>query len=373
MATDDRGRGALVSVERLGAHSALKLRIAQRAARIPKRFPVRHGVVLHRVTYWTELGGQPQLATGLLGVPKRHQARTSVMWLNGTNPTRSEAPSAGGLVGLLVGAVFAGSGHLLLAPDYIGLGTSDVYHPYMHTASTVDASTDFVRAVATHCEREGIGWCPSMMLVGYSQGAHGVVALQRALEADPIDEAEVLAVASIAPPLDLANVTLPWALEGRAPSHSTYLAYIAHSYAHAYGQPLESLLTDDAAALVTELFDGLHTADDIVARLPSTPRQMFRDEWVQDYLAGGSSWFRSALEENEAVEWAPRAPLRLYYGDADVDVHPDDALLGARAMSQRGGNVEAVAVGEFDHASVVYHAVPLVQEWFSHFRAESGL
>ena len=125
MATDDQTRGTLVSVERLGAHSALKLRIAQRAARIPKRFPVHHGIVLHRVTYWTELGGQPQLATGLLGIPRRHQARTSVMWLNGTNPTRSEAPSAGGLVGLLVAAVFAGSGHLLLAPDYIGLGTSD--------------------------------------------------------------------------------------------------------------------------------------------------------------------------------------------------------------------------------------------------------
>jgi hypothetical protein len=235
----------------------------------------------------------------------------------------------------------------------------------MHTVSTVDASTDFIRAVASYCEREGIDWCPRLMLVGYSQGAHAVAAVQRALEASPIDEAEVLAVASIAPPLDLANVTLPWALQGRAPSHSTYLAYIAHSYARAYGQPLESLLTDDAAALVTELFDGLHAADDIAGQLPATPLPMFRDSWVEDYFAGGASWFRSALEENEAVRWAPRVPLRLYYGGADVDVHPDDALLGAVEMRQRGGNVEAVAVGEFDHASVVYHAVPLVQEWFA--------
>ena len=57
MSADERARGVLVSVERLAAHSALKLRIAQRVARIPKRFPVRQGVVLHRVTYWTELGG----------------------------------------------------------------------------------------------------------------------------------------------------------------------------------------------------------------------------------------------------------------------------------------------------------------------------
>ena len=365
MTRSTQSRGTLVSSEKLGAHSALKLRIAQRAARIPKRFPVRHGVVLYRITYWTQLSGQPQLATGLLGVPKRHRARTSVMWLNGTNPTRSEAPSSGGLIGLLVGAVFAGSGHLLLAPDYIGLGASDTYHPYMHTVSTVDAATDFIRAVAAYCEREGIEWCPQLMLVGYSQGAHAVAVLQRALEASPIEEAKVLAVASIAPPLDLANVTLPWALEGRAASHSTYLAYIAHSYSLAYNQPLESLLTDDAAALVKKLFDGLHAGDDIMKQLPPTPLPMFRESWVQGYRAGQSSWFRDALEENEAVKWAPRAPLRLYYGEADVDVHPNDALFGAEKIRERGGNVEVVPVGDFDHASVVYHAVPLVQEWFA--------
>ena len=53
-----------------------------------------------------------------------------------------------------------------------------------------------------------------------------------------------------------------------------------------------------------------------------------------------------------------------------VDVPPDDARLGCREMSRRGGNVELVAVGDFDHGSVVYHAVPLVQEWFS--RTSSG-
>ena len=367
MSLSGQSRGTLVSVEKIGAHSALKLRIAQRVARIPKRFPVRHGIVLYRVTYWTELTGRPQLATGLFGVPKNHRARTSVMWLNGTNPTRSEAPSSGGLVGLLVGAVFAGSGHLLLAPDYIGLGTSDTYHPYMHTASTVNAATDFIRAVTSHCVNVGIEWCPQLMLVGYSQGAHAVAVLQRELEASPIQEAEILAVASIATPLDLANVTLPWALEGHAASHSTYLAYIAHSYSSAYNQPLESLLTDEAATLVKDLFDGLHAGDDIMKQLPPTPLPMFRDSWVQSYRAGESSWFRDALEENEAFNWAPRAPLRLYYGEADVDVPPNNALLGSQKMHEQGGNVEVVPVGDFDHSTVVYHAVPLVQEWFAQF------
>jgi pimeloyl-ACP methyl ester carboxylesterase len=354
-----------VSVERIGAHSALKLRVAQRLARVPKRFPVHHGVELHRVVYWTELAGQPQLASGLLAIPRGYRPLTSVMWLNGTNPTRSEAPSGGGVVGLLVAAVFAGSGHLLLAPDYIGLGTSDTFHPYMHTASTVDAATDFIRAVASYCESGSGAWCPRLMVVGFSQGAHAAVCVQRALESSPIAEAELVAVASIAPPLDLEAVTLPWALEGHASSHSTYLAFLAHSYSRVYDQPLESVLTDDAAALAIELFDGLHSSEDIAARLSATPREMFRPEWVHGFLTGAPSWFRGALEANEAIRWAPQAPLRLYYGDADVDVPPDDARLGAREMRQRGGNVELEAVGDFDHESVVYHAVPLVQKWFS--------
>lgn len=46
---------------------------------------------------------------------------------------------------------------MLLAPDFIGLGESDTYHPYMHTTSTVHASVDFIRAAAAHCRNEGIG------------------------------------------------------------------------------------------------------------------------------------------------------------------------------------------------------------------------
>ena len=99
--------------------------------------------------------------------------------------------------------------------------------------------------------------------------------LQRELESSPIQEAEILAVASIATPLDLANVTLPWALEGRAVSHSTYLAHIAHSYSHAYNQPLESLFTDHAAMLVKDLFDGLHVGDDIMRQVATDSASNF--------------------------------------------------------------------------------------------------
>lgn len=362
---DSRSRGTLIAVDRFAGHGALKLRIAQRIARIPKRFSVRNGVDLHRVQYWTEFAGRPVVASGLVGVPRGVTPRTTVVWLNGTTTARKDAPSGKGPTGLLVAGAFAGTGHLLLAPDYIGLGSSEAIHPYMHTKSTVDAVIDFLRAVATHF---GADWPRNVMLVGYSQGAHAVAAVQRALEAAPMAEVEVVAAASIAPPLDLAGVSFPWAIDGHAASHSTYLAYVAHSYAHVYGERLESVLNDDAAPLVRELFDGLHESDEIVSRLPGMPRQIFREDWLAAHLDGAPSWFRTALDENEAFRWAPRAPLRLYVGDADIDVHPDDARRGADEMRSRGGDVELVVVGDFDHATVIFEAVPLVQQWFSGLR-----
>jgi len=55
--------------------------------------------------------------------------------------------------------------------------------------------------------------------------------------------------------------------------------------------------------------------------------------------------------------------LRLYIGDGDVDVHPDDARRAASRAT--GRSVRLVSVGPFDHATVAYHAVPRVQRWFA--------
>lgn len=131
-----------------------------------------------------------------------------------------------------------------------------------------------------------------------------------------------------------------------------------------YGHPLESILMDDASRLVAQPFNGVHSADQIMAKLPKNPREILRSDTLAAFSEDRASWFRDALRANEAYQWAPQAPLRLYYGDRDVDVYPDDPKRGAKEMESRGGNVTLVPLGPYDHIGVVYHAVSRVQAWF---------
>jgi pimeloyl-ACP methyl ester carboxylesterase len=364
VADGTHARGTIERVEYLKSYSAIKLRMMVLLARLPEHLPVENGVDLYRVSYWTENLGHPELASGLYANPRGLVPRATVTWLNGTNPTRSEAPSSANLTGVLVSAAYAGSGFLLLAPDYIGLGVSQTYHPYLNATATANASIDFIRAARTVSSGLGIPWQSRMLLVGYSQGGFSTAVVQRALEATPEPGVDVRAAAALAPPFNLSEVSVPFAFEGKSTADSFYLAYLANSYALVYGQPLDTLLNEQFARSVPTLFDGTHSVDEITAQLPRNPRDMFRREAVAAFTNGQPSWFRQALHENEAFQWAPKAPLRLYYGERDVDVPPIDPKQAAEAMRALAGNVELVPLGPYDHEGVVYHGVPRVQAWF---------
>jgi pimeloyl-ACP methyl ester carboxylesterase len=353
-----------ISVKHVKGYTKFRLKALLALARLPSPLAVSCGVDLYRVEYSTELMGQPVQASGLVAVPRGQEPRGTIMWMNGTNVTRAEAPSMGSRTGLLVSAAFAGAGFTLLAPDYIGLGTSRSFHPYMHGPSTLSACIDFLEAIRDHSQELGIPWRQKVGLVGFSQGAYSTCVLQRELENHPIYGVDVVGAAAIATPLNLAGIQFPHAIEGTAASHSLYLSYIAYSYCQLYSQPLQSLIRDEWSPVVAEMFDGQHTGDQVMETLPSTPRAIFRTEVIRDFLEGNPSWFREALTDNEGFGWAPAAPLRFYMGSADTDVTPEDARASLQAMRQRGGDVDLIELGNFDHEQTVLHAVPRIPGWF---------
>ena len=352
-----------ISVTRIRRFSKLRLRAMLALARLPEHLDIGQGVDLFQVKYWTQLLDQPVLASGLVALPRGREPRGTVMWMNGTNVTRAEAPSMGRETGLLVSAAFAGAGFALLAPDYIGLGLSTDFHPYMHGPSTVSACVDFLKAIRDHSSEFGMPWKSMIGLVGFSQGAYSTCVVQRELELHAVADVNVVAAAAIAPPLNLAGYQIPYAIEGRAKSHSLYLSYLAHSYCLLYSQPLETLINDRQSPVVAALFDGQHSGEKIMSTLPHAPREIFRPEVVHELLGGGRSWFRDALVDNEAFQWAPNAPLRFYTGSADIDVTPEDAKTSAEEMRQRGGRVDLVDVGPVEHEQTVLHAVPNILTW----------
>jgi pimeloyl-ACP methyl ester carboxylesterase len=360
-----RRRGSVERVEHLSGYSRLYLAAMLWWAKLPEPIKVQDGVELYRVSYWTEYRGQPTLASGLLSIPRSGSLRGVVSYQHGTNPTRADAPSAPTLgEGVLGSATFAGGRYLFLAPDYPGLGVSTITQPYLYAPTTVNSVVDLLQAARNVTQGLGRQWNPSIYLVGFSQGGHATASVQRALESLHDPALDVRANAAVAGAYDLERISVPFALRGASTAHSLYLALLARAYAEIYGQPLTTLVKGQYAGAIPRLFDGTHTVEEILAALPRAPRDMFTTEFFTNNPDGPDQWFRKALAENEAYNWAPKAPLRMYYGDRDKDVPPDDAKFAAKYMAERGGNVKLVPVGPYEHTESMYHALPKIRLWF---------
>jgi hypothetical protein len=111
------------------------------------------------------------------------------------------------------------------------------------------------------------------------------------------------------------------------------------------------------------------SVDAIQAGLPSDPQQMFRPDRLAEMAVGKPNWFSSALATNEAFRWVPQAALRLYFGDLDTDVSPEDSKNFHATASKLGGNVHLVPLGPYAHGDSAYRGVPLARLWFDELSA----
>jgi len=356
-------RGSVAKVEPIGAFSALHLKVLLLAVGI--QAPVKHGIHLYRVSYWSVTDGAPVLVSGLMTVPDGKAPRGTVVWMHGTHDARADSLSnAGSEEATLASAVFAGGGYLLLAPDLVGLGVSKGPQAYFVNESTVDVTLDFLRAAKSASVQSGRPWNTNLYLTGFSQGAHAAALLQRTLEQHPDPAWHVVAGAGIAGPYRLGDISFPFALNGRSPGDADYLATVSLSYATYYHRPLESVLAEPYAQSVARLFDGDHSLAEIAKAMPANPRALFTPEVLAAFDGKDSDWFVDALRANQIDHWAPRAPFRAYFGDNDVDVSPADAKALAADAKALGGDAQAISVGPYDHGGSALHAAPLIRQWF---------
>jgi Secretory lipase len=358
--------GMVSSVTPVGGYPGWLLRALIWSQGLAAAVPTQYGVSLYRVEYWTTApDGRLARASGLVAFPRALALRGVVSFQHGTATERTAAPSTPDPNnGVVAAAVFAGHGYLLVAPDYLGLGTSMEPHPYYHADCSANAVVDLLRASRELVAAAGFAWPDALFLAGFSQGGHATLAAQRALETHPSDGLRVRASASLAGPFDLAGIGFPLALAGRSRFASLYIAWIANSYARIYGMPLDSVIREPYGSQLPLLFDGTQDGDAVVASLPAQPRDMLAPEFLADYDAGRETWFLARLAENSLLDWTPRAPLRLYFGEADVDVAPEEARAAATLFRARGADVRAISVGAVDHEGSVLVAVPQLRAWF---------
>jgi len=326
---------------------------------------VNSGVALYRIIYTTvDAHGAPTSASGLMALPTDLVPVGVVSFGHGTDSLKSYVPSAPTLEGEAVAGLFASGGFALVAPDYVGLGQSPGSHPYLHANSEASASLDLLTA-ARRAARTAFVPLPSLLYItGFSQGGQTALALDEMIEKASESPWQVVAVAPIAGPYDLSGTEFPGMIDGTAQNNSAYAAYLALSYIQTYGiVSIADVFLSPYDQQVPLLFDGQHPFDEIAKALPA-PRVLFRPEFLAA-VTQGTHPFAWQLRHNDTLLATPRAAVRLYYGDADVDVSPRNAQVAALAMRSVGVRAAAIDLGpNVDHPLSEQFGLPAVRGWF---------
>jgi pimeloyl-ACP methyl ester carboxylesterase len=197
-------------------------------------------------------------------------------------------------------------------------------------------------------------------LTGFSEGGYASLAAHHALEAAG---QQVRGTAVIAGAYNLGTISIPWMLEGRTAQAATSLALLVRGYAQRYGHPLHSAFTPRYATLVPEMLDMGRPAEEIRAALPADPRALFRSDALAALDSKGGHWLADALAANDIGDWALKAPVRFYYGEADIHEPPADPKEAARRLAARGSDTAAISVGAADHGRVTALAAPQILAW----------
>jgi hypothetical protein len=338
------------------------------AADFPGVPPAAYGVTAYRLVYRTiDHDGRPTIASGIVVLPDgRRGALTVAEYLHGTNPTKAAAASVDDTsTDRLVTALFAGQGLVGVAPDYLGLGLGPGRPPYVDTKTETTSAGDLLLAARVFAARHGVALKRDVLVTGFSQGGRASVALGRALSRGEFGPFRLGAIQAVAGPYDLLGSELPAAFDGGLlpPTAAFYLAYFVTAWNRTvglYDDPREAFQAPYAAT-VEGLFDGSHSAEDIVAGLPDSPQKLFTPAFAEQ-LQHPTGRFLRALRAADQVcrDWTPRVPVDLYSGTKDTDVVAANADVCAASFMARGARVAVHSMGPVDHAGTAYAAYPQI-------------
>jgi pimeloyl-ACP methyl ester carboxylesterase len=162
---------------------------------------------------------------------------------------------------LLLAALFASQGYIVVAPNYAGYDTSSLpYHPYLIADQQSKDMIDALKAARTALPLASLSLTRDsgqLFLTGYSQGGYVAMATQRAMQAAGM---RVDAAVPMSGPYALAafvGAVFYGEVNGGATISSTYLLT---AYQHAYGNVYTS---------VDEVFEPQY-ATGIESLLPTT-------------------------------------------------------------------------------------------------------
>ncbi len=314
----------------------------------------QYEVDIYRVSYeTTHPNGETWPVTGALALPSGITCPLPLSsYQHGTIARKTDAPSYLSDEALL-GVLYASVGFACVLPDYIGLGDSPGLHLYVHADSEALASLDLIRAAHTLQDELNFALNDQLFIWGYSQGGHATMALHKLIEEEHADEFTVTASAPMSGPYDISGVQAEVITSDAVYPTPGYLPYVVLSYQEVYGNlytDLSEVFLPEYAAIIPDLFDGTNSMGYINDQFPAVPSQALLPEVLEAYETDPEHPIRLALQANDLYDWAPQAPVRLYYCEGDDQVSYLNSIVCLDAMVANGASdVLAFNGGDLDH------------------------
>ena len=338
----------------------------------PIGFTLTHSADAYTIHYRTrDKNGDLTLASGVMFLPRGVETMDLVSVQHGTALKRENTGSVNPLYAM-DGIMFAMSGFMAVAPDYIGLGISEDIHPYLHAELTANAVVDMLRAARIYACENDIDISDELFLAGYSEGGYATMAAHKFIELDYSDEFQLTAVAPMSGPYDLIGSTRNL-LSRDTYDIPAFLAYVVVAYDDIYGwNRLADIFNEPYASMLPGLYDGTLDLTDVNDTLTTSIDSLFKTDFTTAFFAGQEVAIQTALEENTLLEWGPIAPIRLYHGTADSTVSIDNTLSAYASLQANGGtSVDLVTLPGADHGGGFIPSMILAEAWFDSIRTAS--
>jgi hypothetical protein len=345
-------------------------------------------ITVYHLTYETvDPQGNITPASGALMVPSGTDSgctggRPLVLYAHGTTTNRAfniaDLQASGNDEGLLLAAVFAAEGYIVVAPNYVGYDTSTLgYHPYLvadqQSKDMIDSLTAARTALPTldaSTSTDG----GKLFITGYSQGGYVAMATHSAMQSANMT---VTASGPMSGPYALAafaDAVFEGQVNESGPANAALLTVAYQkAYGDVYSSPgdvfaakyassIETLLPSDTSLSDLQaqgkfpgaLFDSAPPTPALAIYTPATQPALFagvfaagfgtdfliindyRGAYLSDALAqpdGGfptvtdglpaaspTNKFRVHLKANDLRNWTPAAPVLLCGGNSDPTV-----------------------------------------------------
>ncbi len=291
------------------------------------------GINCYRVVYETKNAQQTDstYASGLLCVPDVQSCALPVaMYDHGTTLQRTDVPSYLNYESIIV-MIIASNGYYTVAPDYLGLGVSPGFHPYVHARSEAQASIDLILAGKQLAADSNILLNDQLFLTGYSQGGHACMATHRAIQQNYASQLTVTASAPGSGPYNLSGIQSAGLANDSFYAEPAYIPYLIFSYQSVYGNLYDSVqqfLRHPWDSILPPLYySETVSTTTINAMMPNYIDSIVVDTALQSYVNDSATDpLRIDLRDNDVYAWTPTAPILMTYCLNDEQVDSESTL-----------------------------------------------